>query len=110
MEQGLAKLVPEWRGVGRMEQGHALAVLGACGALDTTEMKTLDDQATAGSIYGAAPGDRGARQTGTFAADACQFGAACVCVARRGCPGRNATRRSLQVCASALLLCLWQDL
>ena len=50
-------------------------------------------------------GDRGARQTGTFA-DACQFGAACVCVARRGCPGRTATRRSLQVYASALLLLL----
>ena len=33
---GLAKLVPEWRGVGRLEQ-------------DTTEMKTLDDQASAGS-------------------------------------------------------------
>ena len=32
-----------------MEQGHALAILGARGALDTTEMKTLDDQATAGS-------------------------------------------------------------
>ena len=47
---GLAKLVPEWRGVGRMEQSHALAILGACGALDTTEMKTPDDQATAGSI------------------------------------------------------------
>ena len=44
-----AKLVPEWSGVGRMEQSHALAILGACGALDTTEMKTLDDQATAGS-------------------------------------------------------------
>ena len=40
------------------------------------------------------PGDRGARQTGTFA-DACQFGAACVCVARQ-----------LQVYASALLLLL----
>ena len=25
------------------------AILGACGALDTTEMKALDDQATAGS-------------------------------------------------------------
>ena len=36
-------------GVGRMEQSHALAILGACGALDTTEMKALDDQATAGS-------------------------------------------------------------
>ena len=35
------------------------------------------------------PGDRGACQAGTFA-DACQFGAACVCVARRGCPGRKA--------------------
>ena len=46
---GLAKLVPECRGVGRLEQSHALAILGACGALDTTEMKTLDDQATAGS-------------------------------------------------------------
>ena len=32
-----------------MEQSHALAILGACGALDTTEMKTLDDQVTAGS-------------------------------------------------------------
>ena len=40
---------PEWRGVGRMEQSHASAILGACGALDTTEMKTPDDQATAGS-------------------------------------------------------------
>ena len=36
--------------------------------------------------------------------------ARCVSVARRGCPGRSATRRSLQVYASALLLCLWQDL
>ena len=53
-------------------------------------------------ISGAAPGDR-VRQTGTFA-DACQFGAAWVCVARQGCPGRNATRRSLQVYASSLLL------
>ena len=44
-----AKLVPESSGVGRMEQSHALAILGACGALDTTEMKALDDQATAGS-------------------------------------------------------------
>ena len=44
-----AKLVPEWSGVGRMEQSHALPILGACGALGTTEMKTLDDQATAGS-------------------------------------------------------------
>ena len=54
MEQGwsltcTAKLVPEWSGVGRMEQSHALPILGACGALGTTEMKTLDDQATAGS-------------------------------------------------------------
>ena len=44
-----AKLVPEWSGVRRMEQSHALAILGARGALDTTEMKTLDDQATADS-------------------------------------------------------------
>ena len=44
-----AKLVPEWIGVGRMEQSHALAILGAHSALDTTEMKGLDDQATAGS-------------------------------------------------------------
>ena len=44
-----AKLVPEWGGVGSMEQSHALAILGACGTLDTTEMKALDDQATAGS-------------------------------------------------------------
>ena len=44
-----AKLVPEWSGVGRMEQSHALAILGACGALGATEMKTLDDQAIAGS-------------------------------------------------------------
>ena len=105
-----AKLVPEWSVVGRMEQRHALAILGACCALDTTEMKAVDDQATAGSnTEDFLPGDRGARQTSTFA-DACQFGAACVCVARRGCPDRNATRRSLQVYASALLLCLWQDL
>ena len=44
-----AKLVPEWSGVGRTEQSHALAILGACGALDTTEMKALHNQATAGS-------------------------------------------------------------
>ena len=44
-----AKLVPERSGVGRMEQSHALALLGARGALDTKEMKALDDQATAGS-------------------------------------------------------------
>ena len=100
-----AKLVPEWSGVGRMEQSHVLAILGARGALDTKEMKALDDQATAGGFSGAVPGDRGACQAGTFA-DACQFAAACVCVARRGCPGSNATRRSLQVYASALLLCL----
>ena len=39
-----AKLVPEWSGVGRMEQSHALAILGACGALDATEMKALHNQ------------------------------------------------------------------
>ena len=34
----------------RMERpSHALAILGACGALDTTETKALDDQATASS-------------------------------------------------------------
>ena len=44
-----AKLVPEWSGVGRMEQSHELAILGAHGALDTKEMKALDDLATAGS-------------------------------------------------------------
>ena len=38
-----AKLVPERSGVGRMEQSHALAILGARGALDTKEMKALDD-------------------------------------------------------------------
>ena len=32
-----------------MEQSHELAILGAHGALDTKEMKALDDQATAGS-------------------------------------------------------------
>ena len=102
------KANPEWSGVGRMEK-PALAILGARGALDTTEMKARDDQATAVSntedFLELCRGDRGARQTGTFA-DACQCGAACVCVARRGCPGRNATRRSLQVYASALLLLL----
>ena len=36
-----AKLVPERSGVGRMEQSHALAILGARGALDTKEMKAL---------------------------------------------------------------------
>ena len=84
-----------------------MAILGARGALDTAEMKALDDQATAGSntedfleLCRVTEG-----QTGTFA-DACQFGAACVCVAMRGCAGRNATRRSLQVYASALLLLL----
>ena len=95
-----------------MEQSHALAILGACGALDMTEMKALEDQATAGSntedFLELCRVTEGARQTGTFA-DACQLGAACACVARRGCPGRNATRR-LQVYASALLLCLWQGL
>ena len=41
-----AKLFPEWSGVGRMEK-PALAILGARGALNTTEMKARDDQATA---------------------------------------------------------------
>ena len=40
-----AKFVPEWNGVGRMEQSHAVK---SC-TLDTTEMKALDNQATAGS-------------------------------------------------------------
>ena len=44
-----ARLVPEWSGVGRTEQSHALAILGARGSLNTKEMKALDDQATAGS-------------------------------------------------------------
>ena len=72
----------------------------------------LDDQATAGSNaedFMELRRVTEVRANGTFA-DACQFGAACACVARRGCPGRNATRRSLQAYASALLLCLWQDL
>ena len=47
------------------------------------------------SLSGQMP-DAGARQTGTFA-DACQFGAACACVARRGCPGRNAVCKFMQV-------------
>ena len=107
-----AKLVPEWSGVGSVEQSHALAILGARGALDTKEMNALDDQATAGS--NTEDFLELCRVTQVRATRAPLLTLANVARRVSALLGEGVPAATLQcaVCiyASALLLCLWQDL
>ena len=97
-----AKLVPEWSGVGRMEQSHALAILGACGALDTTEMKALDDQAAGSNTEDFLELRRVVRAKRAPLLTLANLARRVSALLGKDVP--------LQVYASALLLCLWQDL